>query len=385
MASATDEQKKSWPPPNYENPQNLDGLIIGLVAPTLALAVILFPLVCLDLGLGRHIWDQKPEWHTLYWKMGYTADLLFPAACSLTKISLCLTYFRLFPSRSDKLFCYAMAAFVTLYTVTCVFLSLFQCRPIRSYWDLDVEQKCINMRATLVAIAALNSFSDFLVYLWPTKPLWGLHLPVKQRLGLIFMFSVGLLVCVAGVLRMYYLEIFFESYDTLWNGSAVWLCMVLEMDIGIICGCLSGVKPVLATVCPAFFSSSYRTRSGPTRPTYGVQTGRTAHGESFAFQPLSDISNSKKPQSNKLEHAFSVEALKSADDQGQRNFAWASSSGKMEINKDIPTNAIGVSQVVSVEQEETGSITPKTDARSKMSDAGSEEWIMDDGPKSRKA
>lgn len=97
--------------------------------------------------------------------MGYTADLLFPAACSLTKISLCLTYFRLFPSRTDKIFCYALSTFVILYTIACLFLSLFQCRPIRSYWDLDVEQKCINMRATLVAIAALNSFSDFLVYL----------------------------------------------------------------------------------------------------------------------------------------------------------------------------------------------------------------------------
>lgn len=147
--------------------------------------------------------------------MGYAADLLFPAACSLTKISLCLTYFRLFPSRTDKIFCYALGTFVTMYTVACLFLSLFQCRPIRSYWDTDVEQKCIDMRATLVAIATLNSFSDFLVYLWPAKPLWSLHLPVKQRLGLIFLFSVGLLVCVAGVLRMYYLVVFFSSYDTL--------------------------------------------------------------------------------------------------------------------------------------------------------------------------
>lgn len=98
--------------------------------------------------------------------------------------------------------------------VACLFLSLFQCRPIKSYWDLSVKQECINMRATLVAIAALNSFSDFAVYLYPAKPLWSLHLPVKQRLGLIFLFSVGLLVCVAGVLRMYYLEVFFDSYDT---------------------------------------------------------------------------------------------------------------------------------------------------------------------------
>jgi hypothetical protein len=161
--------------------------------------------------------------------------------------------------------------------------------------------------------------------------------------------------------------------------------MVLEMDLGIICGCLSGVKPVLATVFPVLFGSSYKTRSGATRPTYGVQTGRTTHGESFAFQPLSDISNSRKQPGKKLEHAFSVEALKSVDDKGQRNFAWASSNGNMAADRDIPPNSIGVNQVVSVEQEETGSITPRSEARNKLSDAGSEEWIMEEGQKPRKA
>jgi hypothetical protein len=48
---------------------------------------------------------------------------------------------------------------------------------------------------------------------YPAKPLWSLHLPIKQRLGLICLFSIGLFVCIAGVLRMYYLEKFFTSFD----------------------------------------------------------------------------------------------------------------------------------------------------------------------------
>ncbi|KAH7414485.1 hypothetical protein DE146DRAFT_37055 [Phaeosphaeria sp. MPI-PUGE-AT-0046c] len=418
MAAPTEAQKKSWPAPNYENPENLHGLIIGFTIPVLTLAVIflgvrfygkgllrqilwyddyvmlaamifavpvtLFPLICLNLGLGMHMWDLKPEWHTPYWKIGYTADLLFPAACSLTKISLCLTYLRLFPSRTDKIFCYVLSIFVTLYTVACLFLSLFQCRPIKSYWDLSVKQECINMRATLVAIAALNSFSDFAVYLYPARPLWSLHLPVKQRLGLIFLFSVGLLVCVAGVLRMYYLEVFFDSYDTHWSGVPVWLTMVLEMNIGIICGCLSGVKPVLAKVFPVLFGSSYKTRSGPSRPTYGTQTHRTAHGEPFAFHQLSDVPSNKKSSTQKIEHTFSVEAIQGGDNKAQRNFAWASSNGKMGADSGIPSNAIGVNQVVSVEEEDARSMTPRSDVQKAVSDAGSEEWIMDDGPRPRK-
>jgi hypothetical protein len=147
-------------------------------------------------------------------QLGYAADLLFPTACGLTKISLCMTYLRLFPGRTEKIFCYALSSFVVSFTIASFLLSLFQCRPIRSYWDPDVQPICINMRITLVAMAALNSFSDFLVYLYPMKPLWRLRLPLKQKLGLMFLFSVGLVVCIAGVLRMYYIDMFFGSYDT---------------------------------------------------------------------------------------------------------------------------------------------------------------------------
>jgi hypothetical protein len=40
MAAATDEQRKAWPAADYEHPENLHSLIIGLTVPALALAVI---------------------------------------------------------------------------------------------------------------------------------------------------------------------------------------------------------------------------------------------------------------------------------------------------------------------------------------------------------
>jgi hypothetical protein len=37
----------------------------------------------------------------------------------------------------------------------------------------------------------LNSTSDFLIFLWPIRTLWTVRVPLKQRLGLVFIFSVG--------------------------------------------------------------------------------------------------------------------------------------------------------------------------------------------------
>lgn len=141
----------------------------------------IFPLVCLNLGLGMHVWDQKPEWHTLYAKvcpwtehlvrctkktqLGFASDMLFPIACSLTKISQCMSYLRLFPGRSNEIFCHVMVVFITMYTAACFFISLLQCRPIRAHWNPETGLECMDMRATLAVVAALNSFSDLMIYL----------------------------------------------------------------------------------------------------------------------------------------------------------------------------------------------------------------------------
>lgn len=49
----------------------------------------------------------------------------------------------------------------------------------------------------------------------PIKPLLSVHMPSKQRRGLIFLLIVSLLPCIAGLLRLYYLEAFYNDIDEL--------------------------------------------------------------------------------------------------------------------------------------------------------------------------
>lgn len=149
--------------------------------------------------------------------------------------------------------------------------------------------------------------------------------------------------------------------------------MTIEMNLGITCGCLSGVKPVLAAVFPRFFGSSYKT---PTHPTAYGRTGRATQPDSFPFQPLSGASSISKARDHKVEHAVSIEDI-GPEDKVQRNFAWASSSGHSP-DAQVPHNAIAVQTVV-VREEENVSSTPKSGLDGK-GDAGSEEWIMEDSP-----
>ncbi|KAL5114678.1 hypothetical protein ACEQ8H_007411 [Pleosporales sp. CAS-2024a] len=356
---------------------------VMLFAMLFALPVSSFPLASRKYGLGQHEKHVKPEMFTPYSKMNYAADLLFPAACSLTKISLCLTYLRLFPDNTARNFCFAMMTFVIMFSLASFFMSLFQCTPIRGYWDLTVAQKCIDMHVALISIASVNSFSDFMIYLYPAKPLWSLRLPVKQRLGLIFLFSIGLLVCIAGVLRMYFLDQYFKSTDYHWNAAKVWMCMVLEMNLGIMCACLSGVKPVLATLFPTLFGSSYKSRSGATPKLYGNYSTRKSRTEQFPFEELQDAPSTDDVQRRASAQAVSVDTVLQGDDKMQRNFAWASSNGEMVADSTVPMHAIRIAQVVTIEEEDASALTPPSERHAEPSDAGSEEWIMEDHPQHR--
>ncbi|KAF2866789.1 hypothetical protein BDV95DRAFT_598677 [Massariosphaeria phaeospora] len=437
--TAKAEEMAGWPAANFENPETQRATVLWLTAPTLLLAVAftgarfyskrilrqplwaddwimlvaatqicsipvsVMAMASLNYGLGRHVWDQKLEWGPPYSKMAFAVDFFFPLTCSLTKISLCLTYLRLFPSRANKIFCYLLSTFVTLYTGTCIFLMLFQCTPIRGYWDHSVKHDCINLRVTLISIAALNSFSDFLVFLWPTRELWSLQLPLKQRVGLIVIFAVGSIVCVAGICRMYYLKVYFDSNDLLWHAAVIYAVVTIEMNLGIICGCLSGVKPVVGTLFPRLFPNTYKSsnRSGRHPLTYDGRTRRsTLPAEAFAFQPLTDDASNHHNDNNsqsrngsgdaekKLDHAVSLETMDpERAGKEQRNFAWGSASGGC-VDPGVPRNAIAVDQVVEVRGDDfergVGRGVGMGMAKDR-GDGGSEEWIMEElrGPAKR--
>jgi hypothetical protein len=171
------------------------------------------------------------------------------------------------------------------------------------------------------------------------------------------------------------------------NATPVYALMTLEMNLGIICGCLSGVKPVLAVFFPSLFASSYKTRTHATPYGYGNHSSRRATAPvkgtaSFPFQPLSDVSSSSKEQRTRHFEVVDGERVSSPrmglnpEDKEQRNFAWASAGGEAKEGIEVPSGAIQVQTVV-MRDVENVSPGPK----SLRSDGGSEEWIMEDLPR----
>ncbi|OCK82546.1 hypothetical protein K432DRAFT_380360 [Lepidopterella palustris CBS 459.81] len=339
MGSITPADIASWPMPNYVDPETRVNLIYGVEIPltvvmtlfvaarlvgrrklnafglddwTMLLAwatgasLSIVNCVATKYGTGYHIWDCKIAWIPPTGKFALTTQLLFAPCVGITKISLCLSYLRIFPSQSNRWFCFSAITWLTAWTIATFFAFLFQCWPIKDNWDVlnFSHQNCINKKIFFIVTAATNSLTDILVFLWPARYLWNIQIPRKQRAGLIVSFGLGCLVCVAGACRIWYLEIYFRSYDITWEGAVIYVITALETNLGIVCGSLPGVKPLLAQFFPRIFAS---TKSGASLSSQqqskrsigkslSQSFSKSLHFHSLSEEPALQSQNDKPPE-----------------------------------------------------------------------------------------
>jgi hypothetical protein len=68
--------------------------------------------------------------------------------------------------------------------------------PVSTYWEIFKyigKAKCLNVRAIYYYHATQNTFSDFVIFLWPAKDLLNVKISRRQRITLTCMFSLGIM------------------------------------------------------------------------------------------------------------------------------------------------------------------------------------------------
>lgn len=207
--------------------------------------------------------------------------------------------------------------------------------------------------------------------------------------------AISLLPCIAGLLRLYYVKYFYNSVDELCkylsktisdrdslrmqgNASIIWALMMIEMNLGVVCGCLFGIQPVLATLFPRLFARSYP--SEHCTPTSRVLWQDSSHPESqrsFQAYPLADLSG--RVQSTPLGEADTFEALWTPEGTGS-NHASASSGGRRQGELLTP-GIITVRKEFTVQEEITPCHSPISELDRQlhfMADTDRKDWTLDE-------
>ena len=123
-------------------------------------------------------------------------EVLYLSILPMTKISILCFYLRVFPKKEIRMATYVVMALCVGYLISFVLISVFQCDPINGAylrWDGEHNFKCNNINAQGWAAAIANMILDIVVMALPLRELYNLNLSLRKKLGVLCMFSLGIL------------------------------------------------------------------------------------------------------------------------------------------------------------------------------------------------
>jgi fucose permease len=202
------------------------------------------------------------------------ANVLQNPALMATKTSILVFYLSL--SKTDKVFRWATIATLVVVNVgglALTILNIAQCRPVTAAWASPVPSSasCTNIVTIYLSSAPLNIITDLAVFFLPMPILTSMRLPQKQKIILVITFGFGVFVAVVDVIRIAYLQNAQRATlraaqsshsesgndqrntgDFAWYSSLSFMWSVVEINVGIMCGCVPALKPLVRRFLPSW-------------------------------------------------------------------------------------------------------------------------------------
>ena len=87
----------------------------------------------------------------------------------------------------------------------------------------------------MLSFGIITILLDFFLLLLPIPIVWTLQLARKQRIAVMGLFFLGFVVCIAGIVQVYYIDVaLIGSYDETWDGWPLWVASAIQVDVGIV-------------------------------------------------------------------------------------------------------------------------------------------------------
>ncbi|KAF2997826.1 hypothetical protein E8E13_000858 [Curvularia kusanoi] len=218
-------------------------------------------------SLGYGLENVPPKNNAPVGAISLALFTIFPMCYSLIRVSIVLTYLKLFPTQTNRWLCWALCGLQIVYSLWAGLVTLLQCKPINSYWDKTIEGwKCHSPRNQDFAILTLNSCFDLIVYTWPARYLYKLNIPWRSRVELIVAFSIGLMNLGLSFARLSLLITMYSTERWFQYGPPGVLIIILESHVGITCASLPYMRFLFDFVSTNYFSKpSYGPSRDPTK------------------------------------------------------------------------------------------------------------------------
>ncbi|KAF2630607.1 hypothetical protein BU25DRAFT_407898 [Macroventuria anomochaeta] len=236
----------------------------------------------IDNGAGRHAIAtsmENPQAPITSQKYAYAAQIILLPALALSKLSICLTYLRIFyTDKRGRYMIQALMVLLFLLIVPFMFEVAFQCRPIHVYWtEGRPAAKCLQDLPGFLLSGSLNIVVDVALMAIVLPRVLELQLHQRQKWALTGIVLLGSLAVVAGIVRMVRVSgsITMPNFEPSWDSYDVSIWTSTEIYVSLLCASAPGVKPAVVKILPKLLGSSFsRSRTQTAgRTSTGIELG----------------------------------------------------------------------------------------------------------------
>ncbi|KAF1981080.1 hypothetical protein K402DRAFT_441459 [Aulographum hederae CBS 113979] len=239
-------------------------------------------------GYGRHLYyltlDQKADSAKSY----YLAEC-FNTLCALfIRLAVGAYLLRVAVKRFHRWIIYFVLAINTCVCLAFFLIAVFQCNPIRHYWRRfypGSHGKCLIPHmdgSPYMALSILATGTDIVLGIVPVLVVKDLNMSRKEKFQVAAILSLGVLICIAAIIRIPYSTVYVHDADFLWKEVDIAIWSGVEPGLGITAVSCATLRPLIRTLRTHLTSShkkstsnlfaSFHKRSSPSRPSGGPAT-----------------------------------------------------------------------------------------------------------------
>ncbi|KAF2443275.1 hypothetical protein P171DRAFT_416795 [Karstenula rhodostoma CBS 690.94] len=203
----------------------------------------------LQYGFGQHIWNVTPAQFAVYLKLLTGISIVYVWTPALSKLSLLALYYRILPDKPSRAGVHILFVVILGYNLGVTITIVGPCNLLK-----HSDPTCL--MDTNLAMAILNIITDVCIIVLPAQILLKLQMDRKQKWLIGITFVVGSGVIIISIVRIIYVYKYVGDPDVTYYQAAAALFSTAELNVGVICTSMIGLKPFVDT-CRSFIHTCW--------------------------------------------------------------------------------------------------------------------------------
>ncbi|KAF2448177.1 hypothetical protein P171DRAFT_428288 [Karstenula rhodostoma CBS 690.94] len=174
-------------------------------------------------------------------------QILYYVLVACVKISICFCYLRIAADKHFARLVKGTIYFIATFGVIGVIVCLTQCIPLHQMWNFTGVPlgTCVNTTAFFYTTSSINIITDIWIIALPIPTLLKIQRANREKLGLIFVFGLGVFSTISSIVRLHSIRIYTQSSDPFYDSVPINLWSMIEVNIGIWCASIPSLRILL--------------------------------------------------------------------------------------------------------------------------------------------